>query len=411
MKRALILFLILFASVWLGLQISSDPGYVLFNYKKLAIEMPLWLVGLGLIVTIVISYFLIRFFSHASSLKKRMKKWRKKRKQQLARSWSQQGLVQLMDGQWQQAEATLLTTLEHHDKPLMNYLALATAAQQQNAFEKRDRYLNQAIRNTPHLKNSINLAKIRLQLLSNQYEEALKGLKNLHNLMPQQRLVMKLLFQTYQQQAQWQAIIDLLPSLRKYKVVSTQDLEHAAQQAYAGLLTSALHPVEEPAENTKKTTRKFWQKSQDELEKTWDALPRHLRDDPLLISIYVKGLRERNAITTAETVLAQRLQKTWDDTLVRLYGELPSENAAKQLATAEQWLIEHPKNASLLLALGQICLRNKLWGKARTYLENSLSEQANLQAYHALAQLLLQLGDHEMAMEYYQQALAHAVKV
>ena len=51
----------------------------------------------------------------------------------------------------------------------------------------------------------------------------------------------------------------------------------------------------------------------------------------------------------------------------------------------------------LLLAAGRSCIRNELWGKARSYLESSLAIRPTPEAYHELGQLMLQLGEKEAA--------------
>jgi hypothetical protein len=53
------------------------------------------------------------------------------------------------------------------------------------------------------------------------------------------------------------------------------------------------------------------------------------------------------------------------------------DDPARQLQTAEGWLKDHPQDASLLLTLGRLSLQNRLWGKARDYLESSLRMERN----------------------------------
>ena len=64
------------------------------------------------------------------------------------------------------------------------------------------------------------------------------------------------------------------------------------------------------------------------------------------------------------------------------------------------------EEAGLLLALGKLCLHQKLWGKAQNYLEASISLTPSHAAYEALGQLAERLGKPEQASKYYQQAMA-----
>ena len=51
----------------------------------------------------------------------------------------------------------------------------------------------------------------------------------------------------------------------------------------------------------------------------------------------------------------------------------------------------------MLLAAGRACIRNELWGKARSYLESSLAIRPTPVAYHDLGQLMLQLDEKDAA--------------
>ena len=78
---------------------------------------------------------------------------------------------------------------------------------------------------------------------------------------------------------------------------------------------------------------------------------------------------------------------------------------AKQLKFAESLLSGHAKEPVLLLTLGRLSVRNKLWGKARTYLEESIEINPLPEAYRTLASVLDELGEHDAAMVQYQRGL------
>jgi HemY protein len=73
MYRFFIFLLVLALSVWIGVNITADPGYVLITWHQLALEMPLWLVLLILLVSFILIYCLIRTISYLVTLPK---KWR-----------------------------------------------------------------------------------------------------------------------------------------------------------------------------------------------------------------------------------------------------------------------------------------------------------------------------------------------
>lgn len=73
MYRFFISLLVLAVSVWIGVKITADPGYILITWHQLALEMPLWLGSLILIISFILICYLIRFFNYLFMLPKQ---WR-----------------------------------------------------------------------------------------------------------------------------------------------------------------------------------------------------------------------------------------------------------------------------------------------------------------------------------------------
>ncbi|HEU0199466.1 MAG TPA: hypothetical protein VFR86_03435, partial [Burkholderiaceae bacterium] len=68
------------------------------------------------------------------------------------------------------------------------------------------------------------------------------------------------------------------------------------------------------------------------------------------------------------------------------------------------WLQKHPQSAGLLRCLGELCLREHLWGKARVYLEESLRLQVHPATSLALARLAEMTGQEAEAAQHYREA-------
>ena len=107
-------------------------------------------------------------------------------------------------------------------------------------------------------------------------------------------------------------------------------------------------------------------------------------------------------------LLTNSLNANWDSELVTLYGDCQTGDAVAQIDQAEQWLSDHKQDAGLLLTLGKLCLHQKLWGKARSYLEASNSIAPSQAAYTALGKLAESLGKNDEAFNYYQRAMSVA---
>jgi HemY protein len=110
---------------------------------------------------------------------------------------------------------------------------------------------------------------------------------------------------------------------------------------------------------------------------------------------------EAEAQKLIESVLDAAWDEEWQPELAAIYGRLTNSEQTARIAKAEGWLRQHPDDARLLKALGRMCIRQRLWGKAQSYLEASLSVEPSQQGHLELARLFDQLGRAEEANKHY----------
>ncbi|MBU3724326.1 MAG: hypothetical protein FGM18_02300 [Burkholderiaceae bacterium] len=102
--------------------------------------------------------------------------------------------------------------------------------------------------------------------------------------------------------------------------------------------------------------------------------------------------RHQEAIELIEATLKTQ----WDSGLAFLYGRCEG-NAKEQLIRLESWLRQQPRDAELNWAMGRLCQRQALWGKARQHLEASLRIKPMLATHLALAEVAESLSEKETA--------------
>ena len=143
----------------------------------------------------------------------------------------------------------------------------------------------------------------------------------------------------------------------------------------------------------------------DSLHRAWQGVPSDLKQEPQVLRCYVGLLLAQDAHAVAEKVILRGLKHGWDSGLVRQYGYVESDSAARQLAQAENWLESHSEDPQLLLCLGRLSARDKLWGKARDYFERSYRLQRSAETCAELGRLLLALGEPKVAAAYFREGL------
>lgn len=393
MKRLLLILIVLLISIWLGAGIAADPGYVLVAYKKWTMELPLWFAFVLLLVLFELLYGLARLWRNLRSLPKRLYGRSLQRQNRNAQNLTKQGLLLLAADKPVAAEKKLLRGLAHNSMPWVNYLAVAYIANANNDLAKANDYLQKASEITPEAQVAISLAQAHFCFEQQQWDQALATLKHLHLLMPKHTYVLSLLARVYLQLKDWRGLLDLLPTLRKYKVFSLEKITDLEIQTYHGLLFKASHENDLSA-----------------LQRIWQSLPRTLCENPRLVSCYAKFLIANHVDDEAEKLLSKTLSKVWDDKLAYLYGFVKSVKPDRQLMNAEGWLKSHPNNAVLLLSAGRLCMYNQLWGKARSYFEASVVCDPQPGAYQELAKLLEQLGEQAAAKDCYIRGLELALR-
>jgi HemY protein len=230
---------------------------------------------------------------------------------------------------------------------------------------------------------SRQLADLEMQLAAGEYGDLIARLAG----QPESRLnaqELRLLARAYRAQGNWSEVIALLPRLKKRRVLDVGELAELVGQAYLGLLSSA---------------------EADLLKQLWQSLPAVQRNEIVLIECYGRRLVESGDDIEAEKVLTKAIKKNWDGRLVAQYGRIRGRDPARRLKQAEAWLKSHPEDASLMLCLGRLSLRNDLWGKARDYFEGSHRLQASAETCAELARLLFSLGEREKSAQYYREGL------
>lgn len=384
MKRIIICFLALLLSVWLGIIMSRNPGYVLVSYQDWTIETSLWFAAAALIALFLLFYALLRVSSGIRFIAVRFRQWIVNRRARKARAKTILGLYDFAEGNWANSEKKLIRAAKYSDMPLINYLAAAYMAQKQYALARRDNYLLLAQKASADHPIVIGLTQARLQIFNKQWEEAVATLQHLHQLRPKNAFILQLLEQAYLELKDWFGLKNLLPALRKRHAFSVEEINILEIKVYSELLLTSV------VNNT--------------IEIKWNELPRYLQRQPVLVSIYVEYLLSNNKHEEVESILKMILRKNLDDHLLELYAVLPSANPIKKVARAEGWLKTNPENAALLLCLGRICRQQKLWGKARQYLEKSACLIETPAVYVELGQIMEMQNDLRGALASYKHA-------
>ncbi|MDZ7748218.1 MAG: heme biosynthesis HemY N-terminal domain-containing protein [Halofilum sp. (in: g-proteobacteria)] len=390
MRWVLMALLVLAVAVGAAALLQRDPGYLYVDLGQWTLETTVAFALAALVVLFALLYVAMRVLGGLMRGPRALRSGAHVRRTEKSRRGLTRGLIEMAEGRWEQAERLLTRHAEDSDTSLLNYLAAARAAQQAGAYENRDRYLKAAIEANPEADVAVSLTQAELQLAHHQTEHALATLTRLRGLAPNHTYVMKLLARLYAELEDWDRLAELMPELRRRKVFAVERLDALERAAELGRIGA----VDGDAAA---------------LARIWDGLSRRMRADAEVMHAYARQLVAAGDHATAEKRVRQFLGKRWSEDLAHDYGLVQAEDAASQLNQAESWLHERGRSPVLLLTLGRLCVRNRLWGKARIYFESSLEIEPMAETYCELAALLDQLGEIGAAREQYRLGLELAV--
>lgn len=376
-----ILLAALAVAVTLGARYNA--GYVLFVLHPYRMEMSLNFLLALLVLVFVAGYAFVRVVAHTLRLPSQVREFRDKRRTAKAQRSLLDAVRAFFEGRYAQAEKAAGETIDLREHAGIGAVLAARAAHELRAYDRRDRYLARSAHFTADDQTMRSIAQAELLLQERRHQDALAALEPLPR---KHTAALRLELRATQLARNWDRYLDLLGQLEKLNAL--EPIQVAELRRYAVCENLARKGDDRQA------LRDFWQRLSQR-----DRLDAKITAEAARMFIAQGEAREARAIIEAS------LEREWDSDLVALYAESPGEDALRRIERAESWLKTQPSDAALLLTLGQLCTRQRLWGKARTYIEASLSVEETFSATMALARLLDEMGDQETARRYYRRSL------
>jgi HemY protein len=380
--RWLLTFLILLAlAVTAALAAGFSKGYVLLVYPPYKFEMALSFLIVALIFGGAALYGFIRLASHTLGLPRQVHDYRLRRARNRARNAMDQALTAFFEGHYRRAEKFAAVALKLHETPALSAVVAARSAHEQRNFEARDNYLKAGEIAAPEGKLLKLIAQAEFMVEERRPREALDVLDAAKVIAPRNPALLRLEIRAHTLARNWAHVLTGVTQLYKFKDFDRKQLEPIRLNALRESLNATI-------------------KDSASLRESWRKIPSVDRLDPGIAASAARAFIAVDMNDDAQAILERALEHQWDSDLALLYAEVPSEKPLAQIERAEDWLREHPDDASLLLALGKLCAAEKLWGKAQSYIEASLSVEPSRGAHAAYAQLMEKMGKPEEALRY-----------
>ena len=355
---------------------KADPGYVLVRFQGWSLETSV----LVLILSLLLIFILIRL---AFWLWRWPLRTAEKVRENVARNRLEKGLLALVEGDFKTAEKALSKS-SSGDQSTVALLGAARAAEGLSNTEGREEYLTK-VEGSGKKNMLVALSRAEMLMANEQWQEATFILEDLQKTHPKHQQTRTFLYHCYRNTNNWIKAGDMAPGLRKQGVIDAEEEADGLHRMYQQKLTQAADLKA--------------------VHSAWKGLPRAVQKESALIGTYADLLVKYSANDEAETLIRKSLNREWSPELIHQYALLDGGDPLARLKQTEKWLQKQPEDPGLHLAVGRLCLANKIWGKAREHLEASLRYHPDEDAYATLGGLCHRLGDLEQASDYYRQAL------
>ena len=388
--KGLFWVLVLFGlAVAVALGARHNEGYVLFVLAPYRAEISLNLFIVAVALLFFVIYGVLRGLALTFSLPRRVREYRQRRQRDKAALVFQDALRFLFEGRFGQALKRAGEAHAAGTAPGLSALVAARAAQRMREPEKLLDWLARARTDDPRSEAATLMLEAEMMNEERQFDLALAALARLQGRQGRHIAALRLELRARQGSGDWDGVLRLARQLAKRDALPVEAVREIRTQAH--LANIARRAAD-----------------QAQLISYLRALPAEERR-PRVVLAAARALAALAAADEAQKLIEATLGGSADDwlpELVAIYGQLDGGDQTSRIARAEDWLHGHPDDAGLLLALGRMCIGQRLWGKAQSYLEASLSVAETQVAHLELARLCDQLERPEEANRHYRAAVS-----
>jgi len=374
------------AAVALTTAASHNAAYVLLVYPPYRVELSLILFIVLSLAAFALGYGLVRLTITILQMPAYVRQFRLTRIQTNARELLEEVLGAFFEGRYAAAEKAATHAIESGETSALYPVIAARSAHELHEYKKRDAYLSAAEGKKIGDSTMRLMATSKFMLDQRDPRGALSALQELRDSGVKNHVgAMTMELKAQQQTGNWDEVLSVLDQLEKRSSIDATVAEQLRQQAW-------LEKIRQ-------------QEDLADLVACLKRMPAGYKQRSKIAATAARALIQHGGGSLAQQMLAEGLNAQWDSELVALYGDCISSDVIAQIEQAEKWLNQHKHDSGLLLALGKLCLHQKLWGKAQSYLDASISIAPSHAAYTALGKLAERLGRSDEAFKYFQKAM------
>lgn len=389
MKSLIWALLLALVAAMLAMAAQFNDGNVVVLLPPYRIDLSLNLFLLLSVVFALVVY-VIAFVAHRAFDFPRQVSLYRERRELLGGLRALKDSVQaLLEGRFARAERAAKTAQASTDSAGLAALVGARAAHRMQEYDRRDAWL-QAAASDRSVQTARLVSSAEMWSESRENERALEAIRGVQAGGSRHIHAARIALAANAQAGRWEELLKNVRALAKRNALHELLVARYKRVGYRARLMEKRHDA-------------------GLLEAEWSRIPPEDRREPGLAADAARWLAAVERGASAAMLLEDALEHEWDPRPIEAYGQIDAPPYRERIEKCEAWLQDHPNDAVLLRALGRLCMREQLWGKAAQYLRQSAAILPHPDTSIARAQLAELTDDAAAAHEHYRDAaLAYA---
>ena len=364
-KRILFILLVGLLIAGCAILVMREPGFAVFSYGDTTIEIPLIKFYFAVVALFISLYFLFRIIGALFRLPGRIQTKRTNKRHLEIMQAMDSSMLDFSQFKWSDSIKNSTRHIKHSPMKRAQHLFTAHCAHNTGQVDTRDAHVSR-LRKLEGGKALANTIEAEFCLEDGKAE---KALTILHDESTDNICNLNTLSGAYTKTGNIDELEIVLP-----KLLPHSDKSPRIQYTVNRCLQWMIDHYDINA-------------SDEKLADMWKVYSKQMQSKQEILNAYVHILIKHHRDILAEQIIKTQLDQRWDESLIQEYGLLKIDDIDKRIKQSENWLAQHKDSAGLLLTLGRLYKNQKLWGKAKSYLESSLSRRPLASTYAELAEL------------------------
>lgn len=378
------------AAIGLAVLARFNPGNVVFFYPPYRVDLSLNFFIVAMLVLFALMFVIISTVRTTLAMPGRVEQYRATRQLRESGRALQEALKAYLEGRFGRAEKSATRASLAPEYAGLAALIGARSAHRLQQNRRRDEWLT-AAGDYSALRTARLMTTVELLAEDNrQIDEALAAISELNSHGIKHAQALRLALRVQQSARNWPEVLRLVRLLDKHNALHPTLSRRLRDMSYEALLPKAAEDLES-------------------LKKLWATVPAADRLSAGVAAVAANAFTKVGRQQEAADIIEKALAVQWDVRLLRAYRHCAAPEGSAtllaQIENGEHWARERPNDPELLLVLGALCLKQKLWGKAQRHLEEAMAGTAERgiaqEAHLRLAQMHEALNQSEAAAVHY----------